>query len=185
MVLKLSSVASSLKKQEQISYCRYILTFPTHLNFISRSTSSMQWFSSLVKGHQAWRNWDIFKCEISSWFRHILTFPAHLNVISKSVSRQQWLLPLALCPVHHIDRLQYQSFLEMWSDQCSVSLHLVIVPALRRLYVNKHSSVAWVWSDNCPDCTVKVNCFCLCDLDPISDRNECPGTVHFVNSARC
>ena len=40
MVLKLSSVASSLKKQEQISKADILqtfLTFPLHLNFISRS----------------------------------------------------------------------------------------------------------------------------------------------------
>ena len=75
-----------LKKSQISSYCRHIFTFPAHLNFISRSTSSMvldpsSGASSLKKQGNLHR-WlkNVRYC------RHIRTFSAHWNFVSRSTS---------------------------------------------------------------------------------------------------
>ena len=73
-------------KRQISSYCRHILTFPAHLNLISRSTSSIvlepnSGASSLKK------QGNLHRCLNNvSFCRHIWTFSAHWNFVSRSTS---------------------------------------------------------------------------------------------------
>ena len=76
MVLELSLGASSPKKQGHLHRCRHTLTFPAHLNFVSRSTSSMVLDPSSggIKPDETGKSSPLVKKrQISSYCRHILT----------------------------------------------------------------------------------------------------------------
>ena len=79
-----------VKKRQISSYCRHILTFPAHLNFVSRSTSSMVLelssgaSSTKKQGHL--HRW-LKKRQISSYFDISSTLDLHNQVYIFNGSR--------------------------------------------------------------------------------------------------